>query len=86
MDWLPIESAPKDKTEVDLWMVDEQGAGSRLPDAYWGKGWDGKLRVDREGWVAANQDYDMYGLCDIWATPTHWMPIPPPPAGLPSHD
>jgi hypothetical protein len=71
--WRPIESAPKDGTLVDLWMIDQDGDQWRETDAYYVTAreyeiphWDehagswalrGQI-VKRDGWWAPNHDYD----------------------------
>ena len=67
MEWHPIESAPRDETVVLLY----------CPDS-----WDSdEVRV---GWWFEDGWYDSEGashpLTDIYGTPTHWMPLPSPPA------
>lgn len=67
-EWQPIETAPKDGTEIDLWTAD--GSWGRIPDCKWrGKGEDAcwYTRGDR-GW-------DPVGGFVL----THWMPLPAPP-------
>lgn len=94
-EWQPIETAPRDGTRVDLWLVDESGEGWREAGAYWVA--DEKLdhynsrSGSRDGWFAPNHDYDgMDGWCDqpewthrdgriFFKKATHWMPIPAPP-------
>ena len=90
MTWQPIETAPKDGTEIDLWMVDEDGHGFRIPDAFWVTN-----EPYRDGWMAANQGYDGdSGWAEvprytnkrgkeIWTLATHWMPKPEPPDAKP---
>lgn len=68
--WLPIESAPKDGTEIDLW--GGSGMGCRTPDCVWiktrsGTGWH--TRGDK-GWEF---------LHEIAWEPTHWRTIPDSP-------
>jgi hypothetical protein len=68
--WLPIESAPKDGTLVDLWCPTSR---ERIPDAKWDRGcwrdW-GVDGFDNTGWLAIN------------APCTHYMLRPPPPVTL----
>lgn len=64
MTWQPIETAPKDGTEVLGWLsrsIDEQP----YVETMW-------YVPDAEVWVG---DYDG---CRV--LPTHWMPLPEPPA------
>lgn len=35
MDWRPIDTAPKDGTAIDLWVVCSQHGGKREANAYW---------------------------------------------------
>ena len=75
--WQSIETAPKDGTKIDLWMVDEKGAAWRVTDAYWVENrldelrtptpsgrWEFK-KVARDGWFAPHYDYDADGFCDV---------------------
>ena len=71
--WRTIDSAPKDGTEVLLWVVHEMAKRCRDPIAegyaaacvgYW-------TDFNTGGWV-------WNGLC---GTITHWMPLPPSPTG-----
>lgn len=63
-DWQPIETAPDDGTQVDLWCESEHEGfdGQRFIDCYWiYKKWAG-IPADPMKWH-----------------PTHWMPQPEPP-------
>lgn len=62
MDWMPIESAPKDGTTVIYGTVKWVTCGH-----YADEGW----------WEMNNSSTDAWGGVDY---PTHWMPLPPPPA------
>lgn len=83
MEWQPIETAPKDGTVVDLWMVsDDRPEGYREADAYWVEdaGYDecrytpsGKVireNIRRSGWWAPNHDYEG---ADGWADMPRWF-------------
>ncbi|TGU44626.1 hypothetical protein EN788_22175 [Mesorhizobium sp. M2D.F.Ca.ET.145.01.1.1] len=81
--WQPIETAPKDGTEIDVWAVttDEWGRpvnASRYPDASWREGDEGT------GWHALHDVWDHFLIDDSWSggktIVTHWMPKPAPPA------
>ena len=58
--WLPIESAPKDGTEILLYSLGDVGV------CYWR---DDEVMT---GWT--------WGLGKAFGLPTHWQPLPPPPA------
>lgn len=70
MTWQPIETAPRDGTRIDLWMVSESGESYREANAYFVTGksdekivWDKnetftRERIHRDGWWAPNHDYD----------------------------
>lgn len=73
--WRDISSAPKDKSIVDLWCVDdseqENVRQTRRPDCQWGEmsDWAGNII---EGWRGMNQSFREW-------RPTHWMHKPFPP-------
>lgn len=72
-DWQPIATAPKDGTEILLWEdgLDEPAIGAFISFADVG----GPPEGYHDGW------YDtMQGTCEF--TPTHWQPLPKPPASL----
>jgi len=64
--WQPIETAPKDGTEI-LAYYGQEGRGQILILA-WDENW----------WGPGNGDWVLNGEKD-YATPTHWMPLPAPP-------
>jgi hypothetical protein len=71
-EWQPIETAPKDGTEFISWLVND------------GRGWiEFRTRFDPDSeafQIYTRVDYDT----DDWEsgyTATHWLPLPPPPAG-----
>ena len=62
--WQPIETAPKDETQILT-------AGSEIEIAYWQEFTDtGKAKGWRDGW---------FNLSGYYIHPTHWMPLPEPP-------
>ncbi len=79
--WLPIETAPKDGTSVDLWFSGQ--FPGRMTGCFWGK-------PDHSCAEAGEYcDSDWHGADPGWVdstfgefietTPTHWMPLPPAP-------
>lgn len=84
MEWQPIDTAPKDGTTIDLWIMTQWGS-FRLPDCKWGvSDWH---RAGEEGWIFERRD-DSEPHRDAWndvcyvygeENPTHWMPLPEPP-------
>lgn len=71
--WQPIETAPKDGLKV---LVYDESYG--LPQ----KAWFGKDRNDEtyEGWLFGDGDDYSCGMYFTPINPTHWMPLPKPPA------
>lgn len=74
MGWMPIETAPRDGTKVDVWMEvypspRSMGWGDsfRACDVWWADG----------AWVRMHQGKPTE-LFDGYIT--HWMPLPAPPA------
>lgn len=66
-EWKPIESAPKDGTEIDLWIVDPlMPMEFREPNCWWRA--DAGRWMQMSGWVDTGPCYA-----------THWMPLPEPP-------
>lgn len=64
-DWQPIETAPTDGTEFDVWVPSDAG-GYRVTNLH--------LRGDR-GYL-----WDQgLSIARIARWPTHWMPLPAPP-------
>ncbi len=68
--WQPIETAPKDGSKVDLWVIFENG-GHRVTDAYW-------TGNDRRGWMLGSDGYTQHQYTTRPVV-THWMPIPEAP-------
>jgi len=71
--WMPIETAPKDGTEILVWNAVPVGdASGSVMCVYWNC-------VDRdwEWCVVYSQDY--LGGYATASNPTHWMPLPPAP-------
>jgi len=68
--WRTIDSAPTDWQEVDLWNV-WQGIGERVANCR------ARLSNGRPEWHTRS---DEYGWSVFSGTPTHWMPLPEPPA------
>jgi len=69
--WQPIETAPRDGTEIDIYIPELE---QRYPDAYW-------CSIEN-CWC-----WDLQGLegkrINFTATPpTHWMPLPKPPVDV----
>lgn len=82
--WQPIETAPKDGTRVMLWRgFISHGSWSEMIIAEWHDGewlWpDPRENPSTHGeWT----DYDLIDGYGDASGPTHWMPLPTPPADL----
>jgi hypothetical protein len=63
--WLPIETAPKDGTYIDVWTRN----GERVTDAKW--------EVKKNRWVHWGfSNFDNMCFVRLDSFPTHWMPLP----------
>ena len=95
MNWQPIETAPRDGTLIDLWVIDEHYGASRIPDCKWGRedyNGFGDPIAEIDGWVQWTKDITGE---EYWAliefdfrrgevvrtneVVTHWLPLPAPP-------
>jgi hypothetical protein len=66
MEWLPIESALRDGTNILLY------ADGYCVEGYWNRAedkWDSETSYEGAGRFVG----------DIYAEPTHWQPLPNPP-------
>lgn len=73
--WLPIESAPKDGTEIDVWFGDDHSP-HREADAFWG---NPKLG-NRAPCLCRKVFDECFGwINEAIGQPTHWMPLPKAP-------
>jgi hypothetical protein len=68
MDWQKIETAPKDGTKVLVWSEDHPWR--ELGIAFWGR----SNPMNRPAWQGGHCRIDHIDQ------PTHWMPLPAPPA------
>lgn len=77
-EWLPIKTAPKDGTRIDLLYPYPRG---RTINCFWkgelGIGWAWLQPTFGPDGVLPEDQWDMG--CYLNLEPTHWMPIPPPP-------
>lgn len=74
--WQPIETAPKDGTIIDLWVV--CSPAWRPPNGEWDRYADCSFREGR--WREFNiQLGEWISIEDENWTVTHWMPLPEPP-------
>jgi hypothetical protein len=81
--WQPIETAPKDGTKILVY-----GGGQSWPSLI---NPDTKERGEADDWLVVFWDYNMdsekaWMFCNYegaygeWYKPTHWQPLPEPPA------
>lgn len=86
-EWQPIETAPKDGTDV---IVRCYAAGAEFVHIAWYRskdeweesgqycgGWDSL--ADWEGWWSYVRTSVSQERLEGWHAPTHWMPLPAPP-------
>jgi len=76
-EWQPIESAPKDGTPIRLYdpEYDDEEMNSSL-DGHWSDG----AHDDQGGFQAAVWDNSQDYFATVDVNPTHWTPLPKPPA------
>ena len=68
--WQPIETAPKDGTDFDVWTK-----FGRIADCMFAM-----PTYDRKIGIIWKTGYDCAGpIYELVTEPTHWMPLPPPP-------
>jgi hypothetical protein len=81
MTWEPIETAPKDGSEILVfWMADFSHVGGPLTPTCQVVAWMGK--GEEACWVDPLGGSEE-GLRPISGEPTHWMPLPDPPTEAP---
>ena len=74
MKWQPIETAPMDGTQIDLWSYDKaHGRWARRPNCSWERMSSWNNEDDIYGWLGLHYLYSDY------QEPTHWMLLPEPP-------
>ncbi|ENN89110.1 hypothetical protein RHSP_01139 [Rhizobium freirei PRF 81] len=72
--WLPIETAPKDGTKIDVIEVNRFGA-ERVTDVWWS--------ASRQYWaVWGDRGFGTSGETSVGVIPTHWRHRPSPPSIL----
>jgi hypothetical protein len=77
-EWWPINSAPKDGTEIFVaWQSKSPGHAGPAGGGGWRYAitWWGKNRKGKKGW------HHMRARWKAW--PSHWMPLPPSPGTEP---
>ena len=76
--WQPIETAPKDGREFDVWCIGYLGAGYRVTDIKWGKDEYGSPEGFLEYCSYDDEPYKS-GWQECERNITHWMDKPEPP-------
>jgi hypothetical protein len=69
-EWQPIETAPKDGTEVLCFCVEPEFEGEENPHTEMRVCFFGEMQEDYSCWM---------GYYGYEQRPTHWMPLPPKP-------
>lgn len=85
-EWRPIETAPKDKTRIQLARLIDTTRFTNLPRLGWVK--VGKFTAHwkdgyREAWHEDSVPETPINANSIPIGPTHWRPLPPPPSPQP---
>lgn len=79
MGWMPIETAPKDGTDIIVMYV--HISTQVVHAAFWIGGEDEDWIEDSRdiGWLSYEHSEVSRIKLDGWMEPTHWMPLPEPP-------
>lgn len=78
--WMPIETAPKDGSLIDLWARRETtGKFDRYTECQWGRRNFGSEPYGEPVWLGLQDQYSVI-------TPTHWRRPPAPPRDLSQGD
>ena len=84
--WQPIETAPKDGRPVLLWLERKisrnytvSGLCDLLVIGFWQHGRWVSIEVEDCGSMGGELTGWMADWCPLDVSPTHWMPLPPPP-------
>lgn len=72
-DWRTIDTAPKDQI---IWL----GCSGSLRIGFWSKGQQWECHGTKGGGWRDHSSSEFGGMSSLTFTPTHWMPIPCPPA------
>ena len=78
-EWLPIETAPKDGTDVIVMYMHIET--QIVHNAFWLIDDD---KIEYSGWWTYMRSEVARELLDDWRAPTHWMPLPENPAKNPA--
>lgn len=78
--WQPVETAPKDGTDIDVW-VDASVAvfSCRRPDVKWESGRWVEWNARCDDYQPVEEDWSGTDGVRHWVKVTHWMPTPEPP-------
>lgn len=84
-EWRPIETAPKDGRHILLLQAGHtDDYPTRVVNAFWGDKFAGYSadNPDNYAWLNWHEGFEYTEGGVLWATvePTHWMPLPAPPA------
>lgn len=72
--WQPIETAPKDKTEIMVFCLWRNAVSlGDIHLAFWGETWSNSRRI--YAWLETDS-YDSRTETHLILRPTHWMPLP----------
>lgn len=81
MEWQPIDTAPKDGSEIILYPHHMSGVWDSFADSWrvWQIPLNADLLIDASGHKLGNPVFEVMANSLGMPDPTHWMPLPPPP-------